>query len=61
MTVDYWWTCTLTTDGRVCLDRMAQSTDPRRVERDRDAHLEHAHPGQAIDGAKLRLSSWPRA
>ena len=54
MTVDYWWTCTLTTDGRVCLDRMAQSTDPRRVERDRDAHLEHAHPGQAIDGAKLR-------
>ena len=49
----FWWTCP------VCFDRMAANSDPRRVERDRDAHLEAAHPGVRVDVRLLRVSYWP--
>lgn len=42
----FWWSCPL------CADRMATSHDPRPVERDRDAHLAHSHPG-ALDNIRI--------
>lgn len=47
-----WWTCHL------CGDRMAQQTDPRNVERDRDAHLRDRHAGQQIEPRALMVSWW---
>lgn len=48
-----WWTCPL------CWDRMAESTDPRNVERDRDAHLATCHAGDSITPRLLIPSHWP--
>jgi len=47
-----WWTCPF------CFDRMATATDPRTVERDRDAHLAGQHPGVSVNPALLHLSYW---
>ena len=49
----FWWSCPL------CADRMATSHDPRPVERDRDAHLTHAHPGALVEARLLWISHWP--
>lgn len=49
----HWWTCPL------CFDRMRTSADTRAVERDRDAHLERAHPGVTVAVHLLRVSYWP--
>lgn len=38
---------------------MATSHDPRPVERDRDAHLAHAHPGAMVEARLLWISHWP--
>lgn len=51
--VTFWWTCP------ICFDRMAESEDPRPVERDRDAHLARCHPRQWIKPRLLALSWWP--
>ena len=47
-----WWTCPQ------CFDRMAESDDPRHVERDRDAHLHHNHQGATLPGRLLIPSHW---
>ena len=52
-----WWTCPL----YGCLDKMADHPDPRRVERDRDAHLRARHPHDVIDPRLLLISHWPQA
>lgn len=38
---------------------MATSHDPRPVERDRDAHLAHNHPGALVEARLLWISHWP--
>ena len=50
----FWWTCPV--PG--CFDRMATATDPRTVERDRDAHLAGQHPGVSVNPSLLHLSYW---
>ena len=51
----FWWSCPI--PG--CADRMATSHDPRPGERDRDAHLAHAHPGALVEARLLWISHWP--